>query len=142
MPPKKAPAKKAPAKKAPAKEPASKPIKKEPKATKASQKAKIDKNMASSSSIHYILMLDDSGSMSGKPWQDLKSACKDFLESLTKSKNSGDRISCIIYNSYSKTVFENQVPSNSLNDKIVMVSGGTAYAPALKMAKDISGKTE
>tara|TARA_B110000285_G_C15099672_1_gene604236 strand:- start:1460 stop:1612 length:153 start_codon:yes stop_codon:yes gene_type:complete len=23
-----------------------------------------------------------------------------------------------------------------------MVSGGTAYAPALKMAKDISGKTE
>jgi hypothetical protein len=77
MPAKKAPAKKAPAKKSPAKKVpakevqvalASKPIKKEPKAAKASQKSKVDKDVASSSSIHYILMLDDSGSMSGKPW--------------------------------------------------------------------------
>lgn len=34
-------------------------------------------------SVHYILMLDDSGSMSGQPWNDLMGAVKTFLTRLT-----------------------------------------------------------
>jgi uncharacterized protein YegL len=83
-------------------------------------------------------MLDDSGSMSGQRWKDLKSASTEFLDSLTKQKNPGDRISCIIYNSSCRLAFTNQVPGSHLNCNIVHNSGGTRYAPALSMAKSES----
>lgn len=50
-------------------------------------------------------MLDESGSMQGQPWNDLKSATKDFLEALNKTKNPGDRITCINYNHEARVVF-------------------------------------
>lgn len=118
-----------------------KTISKVKKGSKALKQKQIVKKVANSSAIHYILMLDDSGSMSGKPWQDLKNATKEFLEKLTKTKNPGDKISCVIYNSTAKVVFEEETPSSKLDSKIKMTSGGTRYAAALCHAKNISKKT-
>lgn len=99
---------------------ASKPIKKSEKDSKSAKKAGVDKAVKANSldAAHYILILDDSGSMAGKPWADLESASSDFLKSLSSSKKDGDKISCIIYNTVSKVVFENQVPDSKLSNKI------------------------
>lgn len=84
---------------------ATKAINKVKNGAKPPRKGQVDKNVATSSAIHYIFMLDDSGSMSGKPWNDLKNATKEFLDKLTQTKNPGDKISCVIYNSYAKVAF-------------------------------------
>ena len=36
--------------------------------------------------IHYIIMLDDSGSMTGRPWKDLMNAFSQFLNKLLEDK--------------------------------------------------------
>ena len=61
-----------------------------------------------------------------------------FLDSLAQQKNPADRISCVIYNSNSRIVFRDQVPTSALNNQIQMVSGGTNYAPALEDARKIT----
>ncbi len=49
-------------------------------------------------------MLDDSASMSGKPWNDLMSALKNFLSQLETNLNLKDnsKVSCILYDSNAK----------------------------------------
>ena len=93
-----------------AKKDESKSIKKSAKAV--GKKAAIDKAVADGKEVvHYILILDDSGSMSGKPWNDLKSASKDFITTLKSSKEaSSSLISCVIYNSSARTVFSEERP--------------------------------
>ena len=97
---------------------ASKQIKKEAK--NEARKDVIDKAVVDKKdTVHYILLLDDSGSMSGKPWTDLRSASVDFLTTLANSREaSSSRMSCVIYNSYSRIVFQNQVPSTKLVNQI------------------------
>ena len=64
----------------------SKAIKKESKSD--ARKKIIDKDVVDAKGkVHYILILDDSGSMTGKPWTDLKSAASEFLKTLSSSKN-------------------------------------------------------
>ena len=102
---------------------------------------KESKAPASSGITHYVLMLDDSGSMTGAPCNDLKKACNTFLNELVKSPDvNSTRISCIIYNHHARTVFEDEIPTNELNEKIEMVSGGTEYGPALDKAGTICDK--
>ena len=36
--------------------------------------------------VHYILMLDDSGSMSGTPWSDLMNSVQTFLSMLASNQ--------------------------------------------------------
>lgn len=96
----------------------SKPIKKEQKCEEK-KKALEDAVLANKDLTHYILILDDSGSMCGTPWNQLKSATDDFLNALANSREANSsRVSCVIYNHSSRIVFENEVPSISLQNKI------------------------
>ena len=50
--------------------------------------------------VHYILMLDDSGSMTGKPWTDLINSVQTFLSMLAgnqEQRNNG-KVTCINHN--------------------------------------------
>ena len=50
--------------------------------------------------VHYILMLDESGSMGGPPWNDLMNSVQTFLSILAGNheyKTYG-RVTCITYN--------------------------------------------
>ena len=50
--------------------------------------------------VHYILMLDDSGSMSGTPWSDLMNSVQTFLSMLASNqeqRNNG-KVTCINHN--------------------------------------------
>lgn len=106
---------------------ASIPIAKKQSSVKVDKKASVSKSVkkaaaaasASTGITHYILMLDDSGSMTGKPWSDLQKACQAFLSEIVKSPDAANtKISCIIYNSYARTVFEDESPSDNLIKKI------------------------
>ena len=50
--------------------------------------------------IHYIIILDDSGSMTGQPWNDLMNAFKNFLRILETNPNQKEnsKITCINHN--------------------------------------------
>ena len=50
--------------------------------------------------IHYILLLDRSGSMQGQRWANLMTSVKNFLEAIQNNKDQklGSRVSIIGYN--------------------------------------------
>ena len=66
-------------------------------------------------------MLDDSGSMSGTQWNNLKKCTDDFIDELVSNPDlkNNCKLSVIIYNSYSRIVIENEVPDKTLKNRIV-----------------------
>jgi uncharacterized protein YegL len=50
--------------------------------------------------VHYILMLDESGSMDGTNWGDLMNSVKTFLSALARNNEykTKRRVTCITYN--------------------------------------------
>jgi hypothetical protein len=56
------------------------------------------------SKIHYIIMLDDSGSMEGKPWNDLMNAFTIFLKKLLEDNNLRENSSITVINHNSKSI--------------------------------------
>ena len=97
---------------------ASKAIKKEAKVDKRKQVVK-DGVKEAKGRVHYILILDDSGSMTGSPWKDLKTATGEFLKTLGSSSSAKTaKVSCVIYNHTSRIVFKDQVPGSGLQSKI------------------------
>ena len=82
-------------------------------------------------SIHYILMLDSSGSM-GNPtdpsskWSGLMEAVKEFMSGLEKTR-APVKVSVIGYDDISEILFENQSPSEDLVKLIVHTGYGTDF---------------
>ena len=105
------------------------------------QEATIEKNYGVPD-IHYILMLDDSGSMNGAKWSDLISSVTTFVETLENMSSLKDKvkISLIIYESYSRIIFKQQQPVKSLVNQMKYTGGGTDFGPplsdALTLAKE------
>jgi len=79
---------------------------------------------------HYILVLDDSGSMQDD-WNGLKDAVRGFL---AKKQNAfvEHLVSCVIFNSHARIVFHNAKVSQELLSKIEFTSGGTNFSDALQ----------
>ena len=98
-------------------------IKKDCKST--GKKEVIDKAViGNKGKTHYILMLDDSGSMAGRPFRELQAAVSEFLTTLSNSKEAkSSKISCIMYNSVSRIVFQNKKPTTNLLKKIQFKGG-------------------
>ena len=97
---------------------ASKPIKKDAKSK--GRKNVIDEAVLDKKNVvHYILILDDSSSMWGQPWTELRAATDEYLKALVNSREANSsRVSCIIYNTTSRIVFQDEAPSASLINKI------------------------
>jgi uncharacterized protein YegL len=88
-------------------------------------------------------MLDDSYSMQGKAWSDLKTCVDSFIDSLASAAGD-DRLSVIVYNSGSRIVFQNQKIENTpaLKQKISFVGGGTNFDAPLGNAASICQDTQ
>ncbi|CAF0977529.1 unnamed protein product [Didymodactylos carnosus] len=56
-------------------------------------------------SLHYILLLDSSGSMEGKPWQDLLAAVKEFLRRRQDLIGVQDHITIITFTNKAHLVY-------------------------------------
>lgn len=57
--------------------------------------------------IHYIFMLDDSGSMRGKRWEYAKSGCLGCMLEIQKNLNA--KVSVIIFNQSARTVINCEI---------------------------------
>ncbi len=77
--------------------------------------------------VHYILMLDESGSMSGTKWQDLINSVQNFLSTLAGNNEykTNGRVTCITYNSKAILHFQEKEPDRSLTKKISFKAGST-----------------
>ena len=94
-----------------------------------------------SQSHHFILILDDSGSMCGSPWNEAKNGAGSFLQKLHEMGNTIGKmaISVIIFNHSARKVVEIE-PINPVSQlaNINYYGGGTEFGQPLQMAFDIS----
>ncbi|CAF1371081.1 unnamed protein product [Adineta steineri] len=86
--------------------------------------------------FHYILLLDSSGSMRGKPWNDLIAATKLLLQARIDG-GTDDRISIITFNDKATLVCTDQPMSAVDLSKIACTKDTTAFEPAFQLVNDI-----
>jgi len=81
---------------------------------------------------HYILVLDDSGSMEGRSWSGLLEAVTKFITE-KETNFIAHRLSCIKFSSKSKIIFENEVLDKKLarHPGLIFESGGTEFSLAV-----------
>ena len=79
------------------------------------------------------MMLDSSGSMSGKPWEQLLDSLREFL-TILKSRAplmNYPKVSIIQYSCSSQVIFREVDPYPELVDQITFTSGGTDFEKPL-----------
>ena len=90
-----------------------------------------EKAIASSNVIikHFIFLLDESNSMRGTPWNELRSAYNNFIDIRQKSQSIIDYISVITYNSSVKPLFIRESVLNAKNRLGDFYGGRSKYSP-------------
>ena len=90
------------------------------------------------------MMLDDSSSMHGLRWINLKNSFTIFLNKLASDVRlrENTKITCIQYSSTAIEKFRYEVPNSSLIDRIFFRGEGTNFDPPLKMAYEICEATD
>ncbi|MDY7023781.1 MAG: VWA domain-containing protein, partial [Cyanobacteriota bacterium] len=90
--------------------------------------------------LNLCLILDHSGSMSGRPLETVKKAAGELIDRL----NPGDRISVVVFDHRAKVLIPNQDIDNpeSIKKQInrLKTSGGTAIDEGLKLGIEELGK--
>lgn len=99
--------------------------------------------------IHFLLMLDRSGSMGGDTqpntkWRQLKKSASSFMNKIKSNKKMREaiRVSAVAYDEVSDIAFENQAPSTQLIDELEFIGGGTNFRKAMNDALDIMVRTQ
>ena len=102
----------------------------------------VDEKAIASSKVkkHFIFLLDESGSMRGTPWNELRSAYNNFIDIRQKSQSIIDYISVITYNSSVRTLFIRESVLNAKNRLGDLQGGGTRFTPAFQEAQKIVSK--
>lgn len=88
---------------------------------------------------HFVMVLDESGSMSGQPWSELMRAYMNFLSQRCDDQHPGDKISVITFNDapyVQITLADIRAAQRNLNYR----SGGTSFAPAVQAASQVIGQ--
>ena len=83
--------------------------------------------------IHLILLLDDSGSMQGTPWNQLIEAVKSTFIMILNNSTLKNTIKVTVFNhaSDTKNCFTQRIVDLSLVDQIIFRGGGTNFEYAL-----------
>ncbi|CAF1196640.1 unnamed protein product, partial [Didymodactylos carnosus] len=86
---------------------------------------------------HFILVLDNSGSMQGKSWHDLMDAVDKFLK-IRKSSPTADRISVVVFGSEAKWACCNEDIKSfdvmaAIKEKEKKVGSGTCFSTAISL---------
>ncbi|RLN97045.1 hypothetical protein BBJ28_00018850 [Nothophytophthora sp. Chile5] len=95
-----------------------------------------------SGKFHHIFVLDNSGSMSGQPWQDLLCACNDFLMSRLKDGGERDLISYVTFNHESDIQYEAESLLNAQQLILPPPDGGTSFAEGLCAASEVLSRND
>ena len=88
---------------------------------------------------HFVLCLDDSGSMTGPPWQSLVQAVHEFVM-IRLATTSSDRISIAIHNHQTRVAAEFQLMSSFSPSWLTFLGGENDFSLALRVADGIIGR--
>eukprot|EP01006_Ploeotia_vitrea_P050435 TRINITY_DN67461_c1_g2_i1.p1 TRINITY_DN67461_c1_g2~~TRINITY_DN67461_c1_g2_i1.p1 ORF type:complete len:645 (+),score=93.26 TRINITY_DN67461_c1_g2_i1:121-2055(+) len=88
--------------------------------------------VASTEKFHFIFVLDESGSMQGRPWAALVTAYRTFLAQRVTDQGqpTDDLVSVISFASHARIQFSHQ-PMATVSRNLSHQSGGTSYKPAI-----------
>ncbi|CAD8074924.1 unnamed protein product [Paramecium primaurelia] len=85
--------------------------------------------------IHYVIMLDDSGSMGGKKFDSAKAGVIAFLSEIHKMKNKDSRVTIIMFNSNARVEVDFEVINpKEQEQKIIFQGGGTDFDKPFNIA--------
>ncbi|OWZ24292.1 hypothetical protein PHMEG_000710 [Phytophthora megakarya] len=94
-------------------------------------------HVASGGKMHHVFVLDCSGSMSGRPWNDLMAAWKEYIYNRIADGASLDLVSVVTFDNYAQIVYEAQNITTMTNANVQYRGGGTNYAAGLRAASEI-----
>ncbi|CAD8131511.1 unnamed protein product [Paramecium pentaurelia] len=84
---------------------------------------------------NYILILDDSGSMEGYPFNSARQCLVEFLHEIQKNPDS--RVTIILFNHEARCVVDYQIPNPSVQEPLIYCQGGgTNFEFPLELACD------
>jgi uncharacterized protein YegL len=101
----------------------------------------IQQDVIKYESFHWILLLDGSGSMAGRPWKDLLQAVDDFLKHRLVL-NTTDRITIIIFSDQADYACYNEEIQNVNLNNIGSPKGGTSFAKAFECVNECIKRTK
>ncbi|CAF3979690.1 unnamed protein product [Rotaria magnacalcarata] len=87
---------------------------------------------ATAKPLHYILLLDASGSMDGEPWRNLLEGVREFIK-IRVDSGSSDRITIIVFDSHAKYAYFNEEMKSIDITKIEFTNGGTDFSNAFDL---------
>jgi len=111
-----------------------------PRASKFLTRVALTPRAGSTRYPHIIFCLDESGSMSGEPFQDLIAAFARFWRTRTATQAMGEIVSVIQFASQARRVYEKQ-PLRGEPLQLSQVSGGTMFVPPLVEAESLIRQT-
>eukprot|EP00438_Fugacium_kawagutii_P023340 Skav200220 [mRNA] locus=scaffold3745:326750:344325:- [translate_table: standard] len=79
---------------------------------------------------HFVCCYDESGSMTGEPWQELLQAHSAFMQTL--QNHTSARVSIVQFACYARTVLELGDVGQAAGTELKCKPGGTAFEPALE----------
>ncbi|KAG3243525.1 hypothetical protein PI124_g11675 [Phytophthora idaei] len=91
---------------------------------------------------HNIFVLDNSGSMSGQPWQDLLCACNEFGISRLKDGGENDLVSYVTFDHESRIFCEGEPLPEALKMSVPFSGGGTSYGKGLRAANEVLSRND
>ncbi|RLN44559.1 hypothetical protein BBJ28_00012503 [Nothophytophthora sp. Chile5] len=95
-----------------------------------------------SGKFHHIFVPDNSGSMSGQPWQDLLCACSEFLMSRLKDEGERDLVSFVTFNHESDIPYEAESLLNVQQLILPPPDGGASFAEGLCAASEVLSQND
>lgn len=101
----------------------------------------FDSNRQPANAFHFIFCLDASGSMSGRPWQELTTAYQQLLHRRTSDQCSGDTVSVVVFSDRPSVAIRQQ-PVTSAPRSFQGIFGGTCFAPALSACDGLIASTQ
>eukprot|EP00743_Colponemidia_sp_Colp-15_P013099 GILK01015097.1.p1 GENE.GILK01015097.1~~GILK01015097.1.p1 ORF type:complete len:1309 (+),score=173.68 GILK01015097.1:591-3929(+) len=90
--------------------------------------------------FHFIFVLDESGSMSGAPWNDLMLAYRQFLQRRLNDQGVEDLVTVVQFSSTPRTTV-NCSKLSVAPQSLSFGSGGTCFSPALVQASTHIGQS-
>lgn len=98
-----------------------------------------DSEVDAGRSTAVVFVLDESGSMSGQPYEELRQAYRQYIQRRLYDQGVGDRVSVVLFASRAQVLYEN-LPIENVSQELPYRSGGTAFSPAMDRACDLIGR--